>query len=61
MICYVIGVVVIFLSDERQNDGGPDLAAWKAAMSEYVDSSATWLTTPWLTAEFYFYRSAGTR
>eukprot|EP00241_Pyramimonas_parkeae_P016540 CAMPEP_0114299282 /NCGR_PEP_ID=MMETSP0059-20121206/12887_1 /TAXON_ID=36894 /ORGANISM="Pyramimonas parkeae, Strain CCMP726" /LENGTH=449 /DNA_ID=CAMNT_0001421737 /DNA_START=77 /DNA_END=1426 /DNA_ORIENTATION=- len=39
-----------------QNDGGPDLAAWKAAMSEYVDSSATWLTTPWLTAEFYFYR-----
>jgi hypothetical protein len=25
-------------------------------MAEYVEGGANWLDTPWLTAEFYFYR-----
>jgi hypothetical protein len=25
-------------------------------MAQYVDAKSNWLDTPWLTAEFYFYR-----
>jgi hypothetical protein len=39
-----------------QDDGGPDVGTWKTIMAEYVEAGANWLDTPWLTAEFYFYR-----
>ena len=40
----------------RQDDGGPDVDTWKTIMAEYVEAGSNWLDTPWLTAEFYFYR-----
>jgi hypothetical protein len=40
----------------QQDDGGPDVDTWKTIMAEYVEAGANWLDTPWLTAEFYFYR-----
>eukprot|EP00240_Pyramimonas_obovata_P005265 CAMPEP_0118928244 /NCGR_PEP_ID=MMETSP1169-20130426/5534_1 /TAXON_ID=36882 /ORGANISM="Pyramimonas obovata, Strain CCMP722" /LENGTH=393 /DNA_ID=CAMNT_0006870169 /DNA_START=269 /DNA_END=1450 /DNA_ORIENTATION=- len=39
-----------------QDDGGPDIETWKTIMAQYVDTNSNWLDTPWLTAEFYFYR-----
>eukprot|EP00242_Pyramimonas_sp_CCMP2087_P018154 CAMPEP_0198224754 /NCGR_PEP_ID=MMETSP1445-20131203/98209_1 /TAXON_ID=36898 /ORGANISM="Pyramimonas sp., Strain CCMP2087" /LENGTH=151 /DNA_ID=CAMNT_0043904031 /DNA_START=162 /DNA_END=614 /DNA_ORIENTATION=- len=39
-----------------QEDGGPDVATWRTIMAQYVDAKSNWLDTPWLTAEFYFYR-----
>ena len=35
-------------------DGGPDLDAWRAVIEPWV--GCTWLDTPWLVSEFYFYR-----
>eukprot|EP00898_Chlorokybus_atmophyticus_P005673 jgi/Chlat1/6106/Chrsp40S09029 len=37
-----------------QDDGGPDLNAWRAYITPFEDD--TWLTAPWLVTEFYFYR-----
>eukprot|EP00871_Galdieria_phlegrea_P003615 jgi/Galph1/4254/GphlegSOOS_G2942.1 len=37
------------------NDGGDDLETWRAIMEKYV-GKCTWLTAPWCTVEFYFYR-----
>lgn len=39
-----------------KDDGGPDVDTWKTIMAEYVEAGSNWLDTPWLTAEFYFYR-----
>ena len=39
-----------------KDDGGPDIDTWKTIMAQYVDTESNWLDTPWLTAEFYFYR-----
>ena len=41
-----------------QEDGGPDIDTWKIIMAQYVETNSNWLDTPWLTAEFYFYRCA---
>ncbi|GMI15619.1 hypothetical protein TrLO_g15174 [Triparma laevis f. longispina] len=38
------------------NDTGPDLSSWHLAMSDIVSNQQTYLTAPWLAAEFYVYR-----
>jgi len=35
-------------------DGGPDVDTWSQLVAPWV--GRTWLDTPWLVAEFYFYR-----
>lgn len=35
---------------------GPDSAAWDAILAPFLAARETWLTAPWLVAEFYFYR-----
>lgn len=37
-------------------DGGPDAGDWAAIMAPHVASGDTWLSAPWVVAEFYFYR-----
>lgn len=36
------------------DDGGPDIAAWNDLLAR--ESGETWLSAPWLLAEFYLYR-----
>ena len=37
-------------------DGGADLEDWRAIMEPHVAAGETWLTAPWIVAEFYLYR-----
>lgn len=37
-------------------DGGADLEEWRAIMEPHVAAGETWLTAPWIVAEFYLYR-----
>ena len=39
---------------EIADDGGPDVDSWRELTAPWV--GRTWLDTPWLTSEFYFYR-----
>ena len=39
---------------EITDDGGPDVDSWRELTAPWV--GRTWLDTPWLTSEFYFYR-----
>lgn len=37
-------------------DGGDDVEAWNALLADTVAAGDTWLSAPWLLAEFYLYR-----
>ena len=37
-------------------DGGADLEDWRVIMEPHVAAGETWLTAPWIVAEFYLYR-----
>ena len=37
-------------------DGGADVAAWNSLLAPSLGRRETWLTAPWLLAEFYLYR-----
>ena len=46
--------------DEAPKDASPDrkleVEQWKAILKPNVDESETWLSSPWMVAEFYVYR-----
>eukprot|EP00172_Hildenbrandia_rubra_P003562 Plantae.Rhodophyta-Hildenbrandia_rubra.ctg5883.p1 GENE.Plantae.Rhodophyta-Hildenbrandia_rubra.ctg5883~~Plantae.Rhodophyta-Hildenbrandia_rubra.ctg5883.p1 ORF type:complete len:452 (+),score=74.03 Plantae.Rhodophyta-Hildenbrandia_rubra.ctg5883:270-1625(+) len=40
-----------------ENDGGPDIHVWnQILLKDWIQRGCSWLSTPWLIAEFYFYR-----
>lgn len=46
------------LNDSMSNDSARNVEylEWKHILQPYVDTDSTWLSTPWMIAEFYLYR-----
>jgi hypothetical protein len=39
-----------------EDDGAPDVQTWREVLAPYLQARSSWLETPWLVSEFYFYR-----